>query len=195
MRFSGMTEAQGSSAGRLAALLRRNESLADVTISISETIAAFCQAVVQGCCRRVRGVEIFGGSLLTEERSSLLAGALELHGALPALRSLSLHCMGTHGVLSALASALVGGTSPELQELECTSFTEIELVFLAEVLEARARIPGCKRLERFARGADSTFARSVAFSERFRAVYMAPRFRGVLPRGASALSDDFCSVS
>jgi len=35
-----------------------------------------------------------------------------VHGALPALKSLRLHCGRTHGVLLELASALIGGTSP-----------------------------------------------------------------------------------
>ena len=86
---------------------------------------------------------------MTEERLSLLTGALEMHGALPALRSLRLQCEVT-GVLSGLASAFSGGTSPQLQELGLyTNFTDIELQILAGVLEARARIPGCKRLECF----------------------------------------------
>lgn len=73
-----------------------------------------------------------------------------MHGALPELRSLSLQCKSTRGVLCELASALIGGTSPQLQELTLSiHFDDNELVFLAEILEARARTPGCKRLERF----------------------------------------------
>jgi len=59
-------------------------------------------------------------------------------------------CEGTRGVLCELASALIGGASPQLQELSLTTeFDDSELEFLADLLEARARTPGCKRLERF----------------------------------------------
>ena len=82
-----------SSAGRLAALLRKNEQLAEVSVRQQEAIAAFCQAIVQGCGRGVESIIVprERDSALTKERSNLLAGALEVHGALPALRSLRLH--------------------------------------------------------------------------------------------------------
>jgi len=142
---------EGSSAGRLAALLRRNEELAEVSEQ-QEATAAFCQAIVQDCCRGIGSITVCHDRdcALTKERSSLLAGALEVHGALPALRSFTLQCEGTRGVLCELASAIIGGASPQLQELSLTTeFDDSELEFLADLLEASVRTPGCKRLERF----------------------------------------------
>jgi hypothetical protein len=50
----------GRSAARLAAMLRRNKELAEVTVQEQEAIPALCLAIVQGCCRGIERIYLFG---------------------------------------------------------------------------------------------------------------------------------------
>lgn len=84
---------------------------------------------------------------MTQEQLDLLAGALEFDGALPGLKSFVVECdWPTHGVPK-LARALAGGTSPLLKHLSLRWGDDDDLDSLADMLEARASIPGCKGLE------------------------------------------------
>ena len=100
--------------------------------------------------------------ILTWERLNLLAGALEVEGALSALRILDVGCGLNRDGISKLARALKEGTSPLLQELRFgwdaaphieelprnfPTPTENDLLALADMVEARANIPGCERLK------------------------------------------------
>lgn len=76
-----------SSTGRLAALLRRNNKLAEVTARQQDAIPALCLAIVQGCCRGVKRIDLVQGeTVMTQTHLNLLAGALEVDGALAGLR-------------------------------------------------------------------------------------------------------------
>jgi hypothetical protein len=44
---------QDSSAARLVALLRRQTTLAEIVLNQQECVPGVCEAIVQGCCRRV----------------------------------------------------------------------------------------------------------------------------------------------
>ena len=57
------------STARLAALLRRHKKLAEVTVYKQEAIPAFCQAIVQGCCRGIERIDfLHDETILTTER-------------------------------------------------------------------------------------------------------------------------------
>jgi hypothetical protein len=150
---------KGSGAGRLAALLRRQKKLAHLFTSERKSLPALCHAIAQGCCRTIKVIDLFlygQRPLLTEDRVSVLAGAIETNGALPMLKRLSVGCPLTFGSISKLARALAAGTAPEVQEL-CfdTRLKRVDesgpngedLDSIADMLEARARIPGCKKLQ------------------------------------------------
>jgi len=88
---------------------------------------------------------------MTQGGLDLLVGALVMDGALPALRTLYVDCASTPGALSKMAKALAGGTSPLLKEL-CLFWDDVsdnDIEIIANMLEARASIPGCKRLDYF----------------------------------------------
>lgn len=77
-----------------------------------------------------------------------LAGAFEIDGVLPALKTLS-GSFNSNEVLVKLARALSGGTAPLLENF---SFPDTQpnvecMDALTGMLEARARNPGCQRLK------------------------------------------------
>lgn len=66
---------QDSPAARLVALLRRQTNLIEVIVDKEEGIAALCEAIVQGCCRRVETIYVHwrwhhSGDLMSEEITS-----------------------------------------------------------------------------------------------------------------------------
>jgi len=80
-----------SSAARLAALVRRNKELAQVTAR-QDAIPALCLAIVQGCCRGVERINLFeGANVMTQAHLNLLAGALDVDGVLAKLRTLQVY--------------------------------------------------------------------------------------------------------
>lgn len=91
------------SATGLAALLRRQEKLVEVVVDGQEAIPALCQVIVQGYCQKVQAIKLpWEGYGLSNERLSLLTGALEADVALPALR---MECTLYPGGLTKLAKA------------------------------------------------------------------------------------------
>ena len=52
-----------------------------------EALPALSQGIAQGCCRGVRLISLTCNSQVTSERIDLLAGALEVEGALTSLQS------------------------------------------------------------------------------------------------------------
>jgi len=83
---------EGSSAARLAALLRRQGQgkHVEVTLCGQESIPAFCQAIVQGCCPGIEKLVCCRGQpSMTQANWGLLAGALKLDGALAGLKNLN----------------------------------------------------------------------------------------------------------
>lgn len=82
--------------------------------------------------------------------SLVLAPAFSVEGALPALKRLCITVDLTPGALNDLAKALAKGTAPQLQELVIFIADCLELEAFADKIEARARLPECKRLEYFA---------------------------------------------
>jgi len=74
-----------------------------------------------------------------------------LDGALPVLRSLWINFGKTPGALPKVARALASGTSPLLEEfiLSWDDVSDNDSKIIANMLEARASILGCKGLESF----------------------------------------------
>lgn len=139
-------------------LLRRQNHLVKIKTNSTdkqESIPALCLAIAQGCCQRVKKKNLCGYILgyLVPEHEKLITAALEVDGALPALRSLRFGIYLSEAGVIALARALAGGAAPALQHLGIrTSFSEgNEEVWdsVAGMLEARANIPGCARFESF----------------------------------------------
>jgi len=119
-----------------------------VTVHQQEAIPAFCQAIVQGCCRGVERIYLSEGeTVMTQAHLNLLAGALEVNGALVRLSTLQVYCTLPRG-LSMLARVLAGGTAPLLQDLyfDASGSNKTDMTSIADMIEARARIPGCKRI-------------------------------------------------
>lgn len=141
-----------SSPARLAALLRRHRGLAYVIVAEEKAIPAFCLSIAHGYCLVVEGIELFiEEGILPNAQIDLLVGALEVEGALPALRALTVDCSMEPGGLSKLVRTLAGGTAPLLRHLvfRLPNDVEADLISIVDMLEARARIPGCMRLESF----------------------------------------------
>ena len=88
---------------------------------------------------------------LADAQVNLLAGALEVDGALPALTAFSVECSLGPGGPSKLARALKVGTAPRLRHLNLAwgRYLESDRNIIADMLEARAKIPGCERRENF----------------------------------------------
>lgn len=140
----------GSSAARLAVLLRRNRKLSEVIVQQQEAIPALCLAVVQGCCRRIERLYLFeGGDVMTQAILDLLAGALEVDGPLAGLELLQVSCT-LPGGLAMFARVLARDAAPLLQRFyfDETGSNEAEMIALADMIEACARIPGCKKIEK-----------------------------------------------
>lgn len=130
--------------------------LSRVTTEKQESIAALCEAIVQGCCLRVEMISL--GSFLRREtltlqHESLLAAALGLEGALPALKYLSVEYQLSTDGLIALSRALQGGSAPALRGLVICGHLMGDYNNawdpMASMLEARASLPGCARFENF----------------------------------------------
>jgi hypothetical protein len=139
----------------LAALLRRQRKLKEVSVTKQETIPAFSQAIAEGCCRGVESmlfdVGEYGDPPMTH--LNILTWALEVDGALPALKKLvvNFRSIPTPYVVAKLAEALVGGALPLLEHLEIgmddkatMCFTDEDCVMLENMAERRALIPGCR---------------------------------------------------
>jgi len=151
---------EGEEAARLFALLRRQRKPAEVIVA-SEHISAFCQAIVEGCCRTVEKLELIlpdSHPYLTNECTDLLAKAIAMGGLLPALRTSFVRGYSTQkerACWAKLAEVLAEGAAPQLRRITFhTSFDKSGIVVLADMLEARARISGCKRFQRFGIGND-----------------------------------------
>jgi hypothetical protein len=72
-----------------------------VVNGLGRNVPALCRAIVQGCCRGLRIIEIFAAEPnMTQEELDLLAGALGLDGELPVLRSLWINFGKTPGLRS-----------------------------------------------------------------------------------------------
>jgi hypothetical protein len=135
----------------MAALLERQAKLADVIVTYTykqrqrfrAPVPAFCDAIVQGCCRKVEAIRVHASNEPLESLQPL-AAALQMEGALPSLRILEVSGF-SFDVLSQLPIALRGGAVPQLQELS-GDFLDMRLEILADMLEARARNPGCNGL-------------------------------------------------
>lgn len=143
---------EDASAARLAALLRRQKKLGDIVVTEQETLPALSQGIAQGCCRGVRLISLTCNSQVTSERIDLLAGALEVEGALTSLQSLVANFPATPGAsVSKLARTLRGGPAPLLEHFDVrfAGLSEEHFNLLADMVEARARIPGCQRLKAF----------------------------------------------
>ena len=97
----------------------------------------------------------------TLERENLLAAALEAEAALPALKTLQILGLSPGGLI-ALARALQGGSAPVLQHIDIHGRligTHDEVWdSIADMVEARASLPGCARFESFEVGWWLTYA-------------------------------------
>lgn len=84
---------------------------------------------------------------VTSESIGLLVGALEAGDALPSLKTLIASFPATPGAaISKLAQAFRGGCAPLLEHFDVRfdGLTQDVSNLLADMLEARARIPGCR---------------------------------------------------
>ena len=88
---------------------------------------------------------------MNQTQLDILAGALEVDGTLPALKKLVIKFRSTPRVLAKLAEALVGGALPLLEHLDLyqNDLTDDDLNLVADMVEKRARIPGCQQLKTF----------------------------------------------
>lgn len=140
---------EGSTADRLCALLQRHKKNVEVYVYKEESMQAFCLAIAQGCCQGVECVELLYWEETRPESVSALIGALEIDGALPMLRRLSVNLYRPPGAILQLARALARGTPPLLTDLTIEYCETNDLEALADMMEARARLPGCQRLRDF----------------------------------------------
>jgi len=127
---------------------------------------------------------------------NILAGALEVNGALPALKALSVKFKRTPGVILELTRALVGGALPLLEHLEVTqqqanSWNDDEndqvnfaaFISLADMLERRAHVYGCGILKSFnAHDSGLVEANSATQARCLRALLPSVEFFTELPR-------------
>ena len=97
----------------------------------------------------------YKGPPVDQTHLNILTGALEVDGALPALKKLVFNFPSTPTppVVAKLAEALVGGALPLLEHLEfgceykaTMCFTDEDCVMLANMAERRALISGCRGL-------------------------------------------------
>ena len=100
----------------------------------------------------------YKGPPVDQTHLNILTGALEVDGALPALKKLvfDFPSIPTPHVVAKLAEALIGGALPLLEHLEIgidkdpsPVFTDEDCVMLANMAERRALIPGCRGLTFF----------------------------------------------
>ena len=130
-----------------------------VMVRSLESLPALCQAITHGLCRGFECLSLRARrSAFAKERLSLLTGAFEMDGALPALRRLVIFGEHTRGMLPVLTKTLAAGTVSQLQELILqTNLDDSELISLAEMMEARTRNPDCDRLVNFEGGREGWF--------------------------------------
>lgn len=145
----GVSYVQDSSTARLVALLRRQALLVEIMAGKQESIA-LCEAIAQGCCRRVERISLerifMGRESLTSEQEILLAAALEAKGALSALKTLQVHQFLSHGGLIALSRALQVGTDT-LTFAAVTSKSTTKLRMLSQIWWRRVpAFPGARGL-------------------------------------------------
>lgn len=115
-------------------------------------IPALSQAIAQGCCRGVESIDLEELRIkIAGERLDILAEALQMRGALPALKILNVKLKSTPRVLPRLAGALEGDTLPVLNRLivQQVGVNDGDIKSVAIMLERRALIPGCLRLKSF----------------------------------------------
>lgn len=143
--------------GRLAALLRRQTKLKRIDVNQQKTLPALSQAIAQGCCREVQTLIMREQQVaVSRERFDAFAAALEVERALFALQALTIAFDLTPGLPSKLARALSHGSAPNLQHLGI-GFSDGDLSPVVDMLEARAKLPGCRKLKTFGTNRHSSF--------------------------------------
>lgn len=180
-----------ANAENLVALLRRQKKLKRVYVCEQETLPAFLQAIAQGCCRGVEMIALKSFFIaVAEERLDILARALEVDGALPA-QTLSVTFYSTPGVLCRLTRALVGGALPILQHFRLTQakITDDDRFLEADMLERRARIPGCRGLKLFAANHDTWFDDTSPVTKILLLRALLPSLIHLMPRVWSSIYD------
>ena len=91
------------------------------------------------------------------ESVAALIAAFETDGALPALKDLCLECKLGPGAIPRLARALASGKAPLLTDLSIYYCNDSDLDALADMMEARARLHGCRGLDFFHGGPGGSF--------------------------------------
>lgn len=148
----------GGTDSGLAALLRRQTRLKTIVAEGQTTFPGLVQATTQGHCRELETIKMSGeGCEVDEKCLDNLAGALEVHGALPALKTLEIDFSPTPNVVSKLARALMGGTLPLLERFDVDDYglTNEDLNLAANMLETRAGIPDCRGFKTFELGQEN----------------------------------------
>ena len=154
---ASLLDIEDGTADHLAALLRRQKMLKIMFAEGRSTLISLSHAITQGCCQGVESIHLrdISGSF-NLEIVDILTGALQVDGALPALKKLNAtinpeKCGYT--ILSKLARALMGGSLPLLEDLGVResghSASEDNLSLVADVVEARKHIPGYHALKQF----------------------------------------------
>ena len=125
----------GRSAAQLAALLQRQKYLKTVILNQLQVIPAYPWPS--------HGYHL---SINKVEHMNALALALNMKGMLPALKRLDWHVKSGDNIQ--LVRELSTGTVPLLRHLNLlpVPVTDEGLDSLSDILEARARIPGCQKL-------------------------------------------------
>lgn len=131
-------------AARLAGLLQRNKKVTDVALYHQGALPALCQAITQGCCRGIEGLQLIGYEI-TQGRLNMLTGALGVDGALAKLVTLHIDYTLSPGSLPNLTAVLAGGAAPLLRRFHFNTAVsnEEDMESIADMVEARARIPAC----------------------------------------------------
>lgn len=140
---------EGHSSARLTNLLRRLRNIVEVIVKEQEAIPALSISILKGCCHRVEMLDLsMENSVLTQQQLYLLEAVLEADEVLPELKCLKFHCTFMDDGLPRLARALASGSAPQLQYFlfNDTDCHEDDLIAI-DMVEARARILGCHRLD------------------------------------------------
>jgi hypothetical protein len=139
----------GGTDSELAGLLRRQTGLKAI-YAVESAFVRLSQAIAKGWCRGVQCITLsVQGSEVDEDCLDILIGAIAVDGALPALKEIDFYSLHSILFLSKLARALKGGALPLLEKLRVSqkSVTEEDSKALADMVEARAGIPGCRQLQ------------------------------------------------
>lgn len=151
----------------LASVVRRQQGLKRVDVEAPEAIPALVHALAEGCLCHVQELFVAMDPKEALAPVELLAGAMQVPGALQALEILRLapaalsrkelwqiksEEVSHPGMLPCLAEALASGASPGLRILDLKgfrSFQDKDLVALTTMLMTRARlhVPLCRGLE------------------------------------------------